>query len=86
MDIVTILAVRAASKKRYRQRKLKREAKEALALSSDMDIEAYMKQVEEESRRKKANDIIQTIIAMELVGGNTEELKQKLKQILITDK
>ena len=82
-DTFTIWAVRTASRKQRAlrmKRRLKREAK------AKLDIEAYMKQVKEAATRKQADDIIQTIKAMELVGGDTSELKQRLKHILTSGK
>ena len=80
VDIFTIAKIRSLSKQRKRLKRLLTESKQSY---SEEDVARQRAEIE---KRRKADDLIQTIKAMELVGGDTKWLKLRLREVLISTK
>ena len=76
MDLFVISKIRSLSKQRKRAKKLLTEAQQPY---SEAEV---LKQHEEIERNKTINYLIQTIKAMQLVGGDTSSLKLRLDELL----
>ena len=81
MDWYTICKLRSLDKKRRRERLSKIENKFSTQSFNDQINERKLKQ-QEELKQAKARELIETIRAMQMVGGDDTELKKKVSSIL----
>ena len=80
LSLTTISKIRSLSKQRRRTKRLLTEQKE------NVDLKVYQNERLKKEQQEKINDLIQTIKAMELIGGNTDALKSQLKKLLFPTK
>ena len=81
MDWYTICKLRSLDKKRHRERLSKIENKFTTRSFNDQMNERKLKQ-QEEIKQTKARELLETIRAMQMVGGDDTQLKQKVSSIL----
>ena len=81
MDWYTICKLRSLDKKRRRERLSKIENKFSTQSFNDQMNERKLKQ-QEELKQAKARELIETIRAMQMVGGDDTQLRKKVSSIL----
>ena len=84
MDLYVEAQLKSLNKQRRRERRKKREER-----FENKSFEEQLKerdQMKEQAQKKKINELIMTIKALELIGIDTSKERETLKQLLFSSK
>ena len=81
MDLYTISKIRTLSKQRRRERREKMDAKFAEKTFEEQMKEQAEKD-EKEQQQKKINALFETIKALQIIGADTTDARNQLKEAL----